>query len=122
MTPTRSSNNPRRATTVTLGAPRPLLDEGVYLATCIEAELWWSRRWKKWQARLVLEPSNYAGKVYAGKLCKFFQLGNRENPHAGPNSEFFQLWIQANGAQPVGPEVGVDIFLGMTFEITVGTV
>jgi hypothetical protein len=116
------SNRPH-ATKVTLGDPRPLLDEGRYIATCKETRLWWSRRWGKWQVRLVLEPCNYTGRPYSGQLCKFFQLGTRpEGPHAGPNSEFRSLWVEANGAQPLGPEVEWEIFNGMTFEITVGTV
>src|SRR5580700_848186 len=62
--------------TVSLEAPRPLLNEGPYLATCTEATCAWSRRWSKWICRLVMEPVNYTGRPYTGSLCKFLQLGS----------------------------------------------
>lgn len=60
--------------TVSLEEPRQLLDEGRYTATCTAATVAWSRRWKKWIARLVMDPSDYTGRPYTGSLCKFLQL------------------------------------------------
>jgi len=108
---------------IRLSEPRPLLDEGVYVARCIEATFAWARQWKKWMARLVLEPQNYTGRPYTGQLCKFLSLGgDPHSPFAGPQSAFRDLWVEANGAQPNGHEVNVQIFLGLVFEIRVETV
>jgi len=111
------------AITVSLEAPRPLLDEGEYLATCTDATVAWSRRWKKWIARLVMEPSDYQGIPYTGTLCKFFQLGsNPRRPHAGQQSEFRKLLVRLNGAQPVNGEASLALFVGRSFQIQVCTV
>jgi hypothetical protein len=125
--PQRGSTNgklpPTPAITISLEAPRPLLDEGEYSATCTDATVAWSRRWKKWIARLVMEPSNYTGRPYSGSLCKFFQLGsNPKRPHAGQQSEFRKLLVRLNGAQPVNGEASLALFVGVTFQIKVCTV
>jgi hypothetical protein len=66
---------------------------------------------------------NYTGKPYQGTLCKFLSLGtNPERPCAGHHSAFRQLYVEANGAQPVSAEVTVTIFEKLPYEITVATV
>ncbi len=60
---------------ITLSEPFPLLDPGQYVARCTEATYAWARQWKKWIARLVLEPQNYRGRPYTDSLCKFLGLG-----------------------------------------------
>src|SRR3974390_2790568 len=94
----------RRPPSIRLAEPRPLLDEGEYLAICREASYAWARQWKKWMARFVLEPLDYKGRPYVGKLCAFLSLGgNPEQPYAGPNSKFRELLAEINGAQPSRP-------------------
>jgi len=108
---------------IVLSEPFPLLDPGQYVATCTEASYAWARQWKKWIARLVLEPVNYGGRPYSGRLCKFLGLGkNPERPFAGPHSDFRKLFVEVNGAQPTRTDVGIEIFEGHTFEIVVETV
>lgn len=66
---------------IALSEPFPLLDPGQYVAVCTEATFAWARQWNKWIARLVLEPLNYQGRPYTGRLCKFLGLGkNKERP------------------------------------------
>src|SRR5215831_20386626 len=108
---------------VTLSAPYPQLDPGSYLAVCTEASFAWARQWKKWMARLVLEPQNYTGRAFTGNLCKFLSLGrDLQRPYAGPHSDFRRLYVELNGDQPSAPEVTMRIFEGRWYEITVETV
>jgi hypothetical protein len=103
--------------------PYPLLDPGDYLAICTEANFQWSKQFSAWKARLVLEPQNYTGRPYVGKLCKFLDLGkDHEAPYAGPRSAFRMLWVEANGGQPTRPDVDVSILGGRWYAITVETV
>jgi hypothetical protein len=109
--------------TITLSEPFPLLDPGLYVARCTEASYAWARQWKKWIARLVLEPQNYQGRPYSGRLCKLFGLGrDPQKPYAGPQSHFRRLLVEVNGEQPASPHVGVEIFVGVAFDIEVTTV
>jgi hypothetical protein len=108
---------------ITLSEPFPLLDPGQYVAVCAEATFAWARQRKKWIARLVLEPQNYQGRPYTGRLCAFLGLGkNPEHPYAGPQSRFRQLFVEVNGEQPTGANVGMEIFVGRHYEIEVETV
>ncbi|MDP9159836.1 MAG: hypothetical protein M3O09_06350 [Acidobacteriota bacterium] len=108
---------------VTLSSPYPLLDPGEYLAICTEATFEWARQWRKHMARLVLNPQNYNGRSYQGKLCKFLSLGrDPERPFAGHYSYFRKLWVELNRDQPNSPEVDMQIFVGALFNITVETV
>ena len=108
---------------VMVSSPYPLLDPGEYVAFCREASLAWARQWKKWIARLAFEPQTYSGRSYQGTLCKFLSLGtNPEFPYAGPHSAFRLLYVEANGGQPMGPEVTLRIFEGLHCEIRVETV
>ena len=108
---------------VTLSEPYPLLDPGEYLALCTEATFAWARQWKKWMARLVLEPQDYPGRPYQGKLCKFLSLGrDPDKPFAGHHSDFRKLYVEVNGSQPAGSEVTMRIFVGIAYEIVVETV
>lgn len=106
-----------------LSEPFPLLDPGNYIARCTEASYAWARQWKKWIARLVLEPLNYCGRPYTGRLCKFLGLGkDPQRPYAGPQSDFRRLLVEVNGAQPSRPDVDVTIFAGVLYDIEVDTV
>jgi hypothetical protein len=108
---------------ITLSEPFPLLDPGQYVARCSEASYAWARQWKKWMARLVLEPQNYQGRPYTGRLCKFLGLGkDPERPFAGPQSEFRRLYVEVNCEQPTNPDASIKIFEGRLYEITVETV
>jgi hypothetical protein len=108
---------------ITVSEPFPLLDPGWYVAACSEADYAWARQWKKWIARLVLEPQNYTGRPYTGRLCKFLGLGkDPEQPHAGPQSHFRLLLVEVNGEQPTSPNVAVEIFVGILYDIEVVTV
>ena len=109
--------------TITLSEPFPLLDPGQYVALCTESSYAWARQWKKWIARLVLEPQNYQGRPYSGRLCKFFGLGkDPQKPYAGPQSHFRRLLVEVNGGQPVTGDVGISIFERVRFDIEVVTV
>lgn len=108
---------------ITLSEPFPLLDPGLYIAVCTEATFEWARQWRKWIARLVLEPQNYLSRPYTGRLCAFLGLGkNPERPYAGPQSRFRRLFVEVNGEQPTRASVGIEIFVGMRYEIEVVTV
>lgn len=109
--------------TITLSEPFPLLDSGIYVAVCSEATFAWARQWRKWIARLVLEPQNYQGRPYTGRLCAFLGLGkNPERPYAGPQSRFRRLYVEVNGDQPPSLEAGMEIFVGVRYDIEVVTV
>jgi len=114
------SNKP----TITLSEPYPYLTPGNYVARCTAADFAWAIRWKKWIAKLDLEPQNYNGPRYPGKLCKFLGLGrNPGKPHAGPRTDFWQLWVEANGDQPLSLETSdLEIFVGKLYDISVETV
>jgi hypothetical protein len=113
----------KRGPAITVSKPYPLLDPGAYEAICTEATCAWSNTWKKWIARLVLEPQDYTGRPYIGKLCKFLQLGsNREGPHAGSRSAFRMLLVEVNGDQPIQSAATVEVFQGLRFEIVIDTV
>ncbi len=108
---------------ITLSEPYPYLDPGNYVALCSEADFAWSNQWKKWIAKLVLQPKDYPGRPYIGSLCKFLGLGrNPAKPYAGPQSDFRRLLVEANGDQPPSLETGVDIFVGLLYDIEVETV
>jgi hypothetical protein len=107
---------------ITLSAPNPMLDAGCYMAICTAATYAWASQWKKWIARLVLEPPNYTGSPYTGDLCAFLSLGsNRQRPHAGQHSRFRRLLVEVNGDQPTNAEVDMDIVVGRGFDILVDT-
>jgi hypothetical protein len=108
---------------VIVSSPYPLLDPGQYTALCTEATFAWARQWKKWIARLSLDPQHYHGHPYQGTLCKFLSLGTHpERPRAGQHSAFRQLYVEVNGGQPQGPEVTMRIFESLLYDITVETV
>jgi|SRR5271157_460681 len=108
---------------ISVEEPRPLLDEGEYLARCTDVTFAWSRRWKKWIVRVVLEPLNYYGRPYTGSLCRFLSLGtNPKKPHAGQQSNFRKLWVEINGGQPISGQVELGLFIGYVFKIVVATV
>ena len=108
---------------IILSEPYPLLDPGNYIAVCSEADFAWARQWKKWIARLVLQPENYTGRVYSGRLCKFLGLGkDPQQPYAGPQSHFRRLLVEANGEQPGRLDASMEVFVGLRYEIEVVTV
>jgi hypothetical protein len=108
---------------ITLSEPFPLLDPGQYVARCTEATFAWARQWKKWIARLVLEPLNYEGRPYSGRLCKFLGLGkDPQKPYAGPQSHFRRLLVEVNGEQPTAQDVSMEIFVRVLYDIEVETV
>jgi hypothetical protein len=108
---------------ITLSEPFPLLDAGQYTARCSEATYAWARQWKKWIARLVLDPLNYQGRPYTGRLCKFLGLGkDPQRPYAGPQSHFRRLLVEVNGDQPASANTGMEIFVLVRYEIEVVTV
>jgi hypothetical protein len=109
---------------IRVAEPYPLLDPGEYVALCTEASFEWARRWSAWKALLTLEPQNYCGRPYTGRLCKFFGLGkNREAPYAGSRSGFRLLLVEVNGEQPLRPDVDdVTIFVGRLYRITIENV
>lgn len=120
-----STTTPRPANKPAIKAsdPYPLLDPGEYVALCTEADYAWARHLGMWKARLTLDPQDYRGRPYTGKLCKFLGLGkNPEAPYAGPRSDFRALLVEVNGAQPTRPDVDVAVFAGRLYEITVETV
>ena len=113
----------KQVPSIALSDPFPLLDPGCYAARCSEATYDWARQWKKWIARLVLIPENYQGRPYTGRLCAFLGLGKNPNrPYAGPQSRFRQLFVEVNGDQPTAATVGMDIFVGVRYDIEVATV
>jgi hypothetical protein len=108
---------------ITLDEPRPLLGPGHYVALSVEAAYAWSRQWRKWIARIVFVPQNYQGRPYTGRLCAFLGLGkNQERPYAGSQSRFRRLFVEVNGAQPTAANVGIEVFVGVRYEIEVVTV
>jgi hypothetical protein len=108
---------------ITLSEPFPLLEPGQYVARCTEATYAWARQWKKWIARLVLEPLNYEGRPYSGRLCKFLGLGkDPQKPYAGPQSHFRHLLVEVNGEQPTTASVDMEIFVAVLYDIEVETV
>lgn len=93
------------------------------MARCVEATCEWSRRWREWVAILKMDPLDYAGKPYVGRLCKSFNLGqDPKRPHAGAGSQFRKTWVEVNGAQPTNAETTLAVFVGRIFEIEVSTV
>jgi len=108
---------------IALSEPFPLLESGSYVAVCNEATFAWARQWRKWIARLVLEPQNYQGRPYTGRLCAFLGLGkNPERPYAGPQSRFRRLFVEVNGEQPTAASVEMEMFVGVPYDIEVVTV
>jgi len=113
----------KRPLSISLSEPFPFLDPGSYVAVCSEATFAWARQWRKWIARLVLGPENYTGRPYTGRLCAFLGLGkNPERPYAGPQSRFRRLYVEVNGDQPPSLEAGMEIFIGVRYDIEVVTV
>ena len=99
------------------------MDPGAYVARCTEATYEWTRRFKKWRAILALEPLNYYGRPYTGRLCKFLGLGSdRDHPYAGPQSNFRRLLVEVNGGQPTQAHLEMDIFIGVLYDIDIETV
>jgi len=121
----RPSSNRRTAPkpAIRIAEPYPLLDPGEYVALCTEADYAWARHLSAWKARLVLEPQDYRGRPYTGRLCKFLGLGkNPEAPYAGPRSDFRALLVEVNGSQPTRPDVDMAVFAGRLYRIAVETV
>jgi hypothetical protein len=116
-------SNDLKQRTVSLSEPYPLLDPGNYVALCTEATLDWARQWRKWIARFALQPLNYQGRPYTGRLCAFLGLGTDvKRPYAGSQSKFRRLFVEVNGAQPTAADVGLAIFVGVRYDIEVETV
>ncbi len=115
----RAANKPP----IRVSDPYPLLDPGEYVALCTEADYAWARQHGAWKARLTLEPQDYRGRPYTGKLCKFLGLGKKpEAPYAGPRSDFRALLVEVNGSQPTTPNVDMTVFAGRLYRIAVETV
>jgi hypothetical protein len=71
----------------------------------------------------VLEPLNYEGRPYSGRLCKFLGLGkDPQKPYAGPQSHFRYLLVEVNGEQPTAASVDMEIFVAVLYDIEVETV
>ena len=114
---------PAKKPVITVAQPYPLLDPGEYIATCTEADFEWARAFGAWKVRLVLEPQNYAGRPYTGKLCKFLDLGRiLKHPTRDRAAHFRMLWVEVNGDQPTRADVDVSVFVGRLYQITVETV
>jgi len=112
-----------KKTVITVSEPYPLLDPGECTARCSDASFAWAKQWGAWKARLVLEPLDYRGRPYKGKLCKFLNLGkNPEAPYAGPRSDFRILLVEVNGEQPTRPDVDMSVFENRLYRITIETV
>jgi hypothetical protein len=108
---------------IALSEPYPLMDPGVYVALCPSADFAWARQWQKWIARLEMQPENYTGRPYIGRLCKFLGLGkNKKQPYAGPQSHFRRLLVEANGEQPARLDTSMEVFIGLRYDIEVVTV
>jgi hypothetical protein len=124
LTPFPARNGvPEKKHAIRVAEPYPLVDPGEYVALCTEASFEWARRWSAWKARLVLEPQDYRGRPYTGRLCKFLNLGkNPQAPYAGPRSDFRMLLVEVNGEQPTRPDVDMTVFVGGLYRITVETV
>jgi hypothetical protein len=71
----------------------------------------------------VFEPLNYGGRPYRGRLCCFLGLDkDPQKPYAGPQSRFRRLLVEVNGEQPFSPNVGVEIFVNVIYDIEIVTV
>jgi len=114
---------PRQKPLIAVAQPYPLLDPGEYIAVCTNADYEWAKRFSAWKARLVLEPHDYAGRPYVGKLCKFFDLGkNPQGPYAGPRSGFRMLLVEVNGGQPTHADVDMSVFVNRRYRVVIETV
>ncbi len=115
---------PDQKPAIKVAAPYPLLDPGDYTALCTEASFEWARQWGCWKARLVLEPQDYEGRAYTGRLCKFINLGkNQAEPYVGMRSYFRMLLVEVNGEQPIRSDLDdMSIFENCLYQITVETV
>jgi hypothetical protein len=100
------------------GTEYPRLDPGKHVVrgTKIQGPEW-VRNFGRWSLRIEFATVHEPGCVSA-----FFNFGNdRENPHVGRQSKYFQAWVMANGELPKkGQAMSPDVFLdGQFFTVTV---
>ena len=99
-------------------APYPRLEPGEYSARCVEARVYWEKRFRRWTCRIKYRIIPEGPHVYG-----FFNLGSGEEPHAGRGSEYRRAWIEANGGAPQRRQrLGHSVFRDKIFLIKVGDV
>jgi hypothetical protein len=57
------------------------------------------------------------------EVCAFLKLGSKEKPHAGRRSEYWRVWVEANGFQPKKRQtLSARVFKGKVFEVRLADV
>lgn len=77
------------------------ITEGTYRGYCRAAEIYFDRRWRRWQAVLQFDVVGDSGFDVIARLTKFFPLGEGTRPRATSRlSKYYKAWVKANGGPP----------------------
>jgi hypothetical protein len=96
--------------------PYPRYEPGVYEAECAEARVYFHPLLRAWKCQLDFQILRNGEPI-----CGFLHLGNKEQPSAGPNSEYRRAWIIAAGQAPRKRQTMTSrVFKGKIFEVRVG--
>jgi len=99
-------------------APYPRLTPAEYSARCVDAKVYWEKRFRRWTCRLKYWILPEGPHVYG-----LFNLGSGDKPRAGRGSEYRRAWIEANGDAPQRPrKLGHSVFRGKIFLVRVDDV
>lgn len=97
-------------------APYPRYEPGDYEAECVEATVYFHPILRAWKCQLdfrILPNSE--------PVCGFLHLGNKNQPSAGPSSEYRRAWIIATGQAPRKRQtMSHRIFKGKIFGVRIG--
>lgn len=103
---------------VSAHGPYPRYEPGEYEAECVSASIRRDPQFRTWKAdlRFCLLPDGEP-------IWGFLNLGRGEKPHAGRRSEYWRVWVIANGAQPLRRQtLTVRAFKGKIFKVRVADV
>jgi hypothetical protein len=76
------------------------LQPGEYLAYCRATSTYKDKQFKRWICLLQFDVRTDDLQAVIGEATRFFNLGNREQPHAGRRGDYWRAWCQANGGPP----------------------
>jgi len=95
-------------------APFPRYQPGEYDVCCYRVCIYLDPRFKRWVCRLDCHFLTERAEV-----CGFLNMGAGEVPSAGRGSEYWRVWVMANGEQPRRGRLPKSKFRGKVFRVRI---
>lgn len=101
--------------------PRPLLEEGVYEAACVRAEIIEFHRFGK--ARKIILHFEIVGGAHGGERVFFPMSALKPGGRVGRGSKLYASYLIANGGKPPGrrDRLSLKVFKHKLFRVRLGT-